>query len=103
MVQKCPHSDGLKLELILTKTTIQACALLSLQVIWGSSISPGFRTFGYSLSAGLDVDRNQYPDLLVGSLDDTVALLRYVRLPVTTEVTAVMLCYRLKCEQNLLV
>ncbi|XP_042361243.1 integrin alpha-3-like isoform X2 [Plectropomus leopardus] len=46
------------------------------QVIHGGAISRGFRTFGYSLSAGIDVDRNKYPDLLVGSLDDTVALLR---------------------------
>ncbi|XP_029944729.1 integrin alpha-3-like [Salarias fasciatus] len=46
------------------------------QVVQGSRVSPGFRTFGYSLSAGLDVDGNRYPDLLVGSLDDTVALLR---------------------------
>ncbi|XP_050924543.1 integrin alpha-3 isoform X2 [Lates calcarifer] len=46
------------------------------QVIRGSSISPRFRTFGYSLTAGLDVDKNKYPDLVVGSLDDTVALLR---------------------------
>uniref|UniRef100_A0A3Q2ZKL8 Integrin alpha-3-like n=1 Tax=Kryptolebias marmoratus TaxID=37003 RepID=A0A3Q2ZKL8_KRYMA len=47
------------------------------QVIRGSSVSPGFKTFGYSLAAGLDVDGNKYPDLLVGSLDDSVALLRY--------------------------
>ncbi|KAI3359081.1 hypothetical protein L3Q82_002579 [Scortum barcoo] len=46
------------------------------QVIWGSSVSPGFRTFGFSLSGGVDVDGNKYPDLLVGSLDDAVALLR---------------------------
>ncbi|XP_029363981.1 integrin alpha-3-like isoform X2 [Echeneis naucrates] len=46
------------------------------QVIRGSSISHGFRTFGFSLSGGLDVDRNKYPDLVVGSLDDTVTLLR---------------------------
>ncbi|XP_063760929.1 integrin alpha-3-like isoform X2 [Eleginops maclovinus] len=46
------------------------------QVIQGSSVSPGFRTFGYSLSGGQDVDGNRYPDLLVGSLDDQVALLR---------------------------
>ncbi|KAM9346231.1 integrin alpha-3-like [Symphorus nematophorus] len=46
------------------------------QVIRGSSVSPAFRTFGYSLSGGLDVDGNKYPDLLVGSLDDAVALLR---------------------------
>ncbi|XP_041826179.1 integrin alpha-3-like isoform X2 [Melanotaenia boesemani] len=46
------------------------------QVIRGSSISSRFRTFGYAVSAGHDVDGNKYPDLLVGSLDDTVALLR---------------------------
>ncbi|CAL8254912.1 unnamed protein product [Arctogadus glacialis] len=46
------------------------------QVIQGSQVSPGFRTFGFSLSGGLDVDHNFFPDLLVGSLDDTVALLR---------------------------
>ncbi|KAM4717104.1 integrin alpha-3-like [Anableps anableps] len=46
------------------------------QVIQGSTVSPGFRTFGYSLAAGVDVDGNNYPDLLVGSLDDSVALLR---------------------------
>uniref|UniRef100_A0A8C2ZC07 Integrin alpha-2 domain-containing protein n=1 Tax=Cyclopterus lumpus TaxID=8103 RepID=A0A8C2ZC07_CYCLU len=51
------------------------------QVIRGSRVSPVFRTFGYSLSGGLDVDGNQYPDLLVGSLDDAVALLRYLNLP----------------------
>ncbi|XP_051249599.1 integrin alpha-3 isoform X2 [Dicentrarchus labrax] len=46
------------------------------QVIRGSRVSPGFRTFGYSLSGGGDVDGNKYPDLLVGSLDATVVLLR---------------------------
>ncbi|XP_027898372.1 integrin alpha-3-like [Xiphophorus couchianus] len=46
------------------------------QMIEGRSVSPGFKTFGYSLAAGVDVDGNHYPDLLVGSLDDTVALLR---------------------------
>ncbi|CAL8275177.1 unnamed protein product [Boreogadus saida] len=46
------------------------------EVIQGSQVSPGFRTFGFSLSGGLDVDHNCFPDLLVGSLDDTVALLR---------------------------
>ncbi|XP_077385730.1 integrin alpha-3-like isoform X1 [Festucalex cinctus] len=46
------------------------------QVISGSSLSPRFSTFGFSLSAGLDVDGNKHPDLLVGSLDDTVVLLR---------------------------
>ncbi|KAM9785154.1 integrin alpha-3-like isoform X3 [Syngnathus typhle] len=46
------------------------------QVITGSSLSTRFSTFGFSLSAGLDVDGNKHPDLLVGSLDDTAVLLR---------------------------
>ncbi|CAK6981984.1 integrin alpha-3-like [Scomber scombrus] len=46
------------------------------QVIRGSSISSAFRTFGYSLSGGFDVDGNKYPDLLIGSLDDKITLLR---------------------------
>ncbi|XP_051988987.1 integrin alpha-3-like [Xyrauchen texanus] len=36
----------------------------------------GFQTFGYSISGGMDVDRNSYPDIVVGSLDDRVLLLR---------------------------
>jgi hypothetical protein len=38
-------------------------------------ISP--TTFGYSLSAGLDMDLNDYPDLMVGAYeDDRVFLIR---------------------------
>ncbi|XP_063815961.1 integrin alpha-3 isoform X2 [Pseudophryne corroboree] len=44
------------------------------QIIDGSQI--GFSTFGYSLGGGLDIDQNSYPDLLVGSLADRIALLR---------------------------
>ncbi|XP_037400807.1 integrin alpha-3 isoform X1 [Pygocentrus nattereri] len=47
------------------------------QVIEGKDITNGgFKTFGYSISGGLDVDDNKYPDMVVGSLDDKVALLR---------------------------
>ncbi|XP_058270381.1 integrin alpha-3 [Hemibagrus wyckioides] len=47
------------------------------QVIEGKDVSNGgFKTFGYSISGGLDVDGNKYPDIVVGSLDDRVALLR---------------------------
>ncbi|TSK87465.1 Integrin alpha-3 [Bagarius yarrelli] len=47
------------------------------QVIEGKDVSNGgFKTFGYSISGGLDVDDNKYPDVVVGSLDDRVALLR---------------------------
>lgn len=48
-----------------------------LQVIEGKSVgNGGFKTFGYSISGGLDMDDNSYPDILVGSLDDSIALLR---------------------------
>lgn len=47
------------------------------QVISGSELGPAsMRTFGYSLSGGLDVDGNSYPDLLVGSLAERIVLLR---------------------------
>ncbi|XP_078545298.1 integrin alpha-7 isoform X1 [Lissotriton helveticus] len=44
------------------------------QVLDGVSV--GVKTFGYSISGGLDIDGNTYPDLLVGSLSDTVVLYR---------------------------
>ncbi|XP_035488106.1 integrin alpha-7 isoform X3 [Scophthalmus maximus] len=34
------------------------------------------RRFGYSISGGLDIDNNQYPDIAVGSLNDSVVLFR---------------------------
>ncbi|XP_032430115.1 integrin alpha-3b isoform X1 [Xiphophorus hellerii] len=47
------------------------------QIIEGKSVINGkFQTFGYSINAGMDTDNNGYPDILVGSLDDRVALLR---------------------------
>lgn len=47
------------------------------QVIYGKDIpGGGFQTFGYSITGGLDVDKNSYPDIAVGSLDDRVVLLR---------------------------
>ncbi|XP_066423864.1 integrin alpha-7 isoform X2 [Molothrus aeneus] len=44
------------------------------QVLDGEAV--GVSAFGYSLSGGMDVDGNLYPDLLVGSLSDTVVLYR---------------------------
>ncbi|XP_076008026.1 integrin alpha-3b isoform X2 [Genypterus blacodes] len=47
------------------------------QVIEGKSVgNGGFNTFGYSITGGMDMDDNKYPDILVGSLDDRIALLR---------------------------
>lgn len=38
------------------------------QIIPAESINePGLRTFGFSLSGGLDLDNNEYPDMFVGS------------------------------------
>lgn len=39
------------------------------QVIYGKDLDPGIRTFGWSLSAGMDLDGNEYPDVLVGAYD----------------------------------
>uniref|UniRef100_A0A8C3B372 Integrin, alpha 3b n=1 Tax=Cyclopterus lumpus TaxID=8103 RepID=A0A8C3B372_CYCLU len=47
------------------------------QIIEGKSVGNGkFHTFGYSINGGVDMDENGYPDILVGSLDDRMALLR---------------------------
>uniref|UniRef100_A0A670YBK3 Integrin subunit alpha 7 n=1 Tax=Pseudonaja textilis TaxID=8673 RepID=A0A670YBK3_PSETE len=45
------------------------------QILTGESV--GIKMFGYSFSGGLDIDDNFYPDLLVGSLSDTVGLLSF--------------------------
>merc|ERR1712098_367635 len=50
------------------------------QRITASDLPPGVEppmSFGYSLSGGLDLDENGYPDLLVGAYEsDSVVLLR---------------------------
>ncbi|MGH0159740.1 UNVERIFIED_CONTAM: hypothetical protein FKN15_057780 [Acipenser sinensis] len=44
------------------------------QVLDGEGV--GVKLFGYSLSGGMDIDGNSYPDLVVGSLSDSVVLYR---------------------------
>uniref|UniRef100_A0A4W5QZF1 Integrin subunit alpha 7 n=1 Tax=Hucho hucho TaxID=62062 RepID=A0A4W5QZF1_9TELE len=39
-------------------------------------VNEGVKRFGYSISGGLDIDGNQYPDLAVGSLSDKMVLYR---------------------------
>ncbi|KAM6449804.1 integrin alpha-3 isoform 1-T1 [Liasis olivaceus] len=46
------------------------------QIISGEDFDPVIKTFGYSFSGGEDVDRNSYPDLLVGTLSENILLLR---------------------------
>ncbi|XP_050679811.1 integrin alpha-PS1 isoform X1 [Leptidea sinapis] len=47
------------------------------QIIKAESLPVVMRTFGYSLSGGIDLDANGYPDLLVGAYENSsVALIR---------------------------
>ncbi|KAF0022263.1 hypothetical protein F2P81_025489 [Scophthalmus maximus] len=70
--QTCPHDVDVSLRCrrVLTMQTCSHDADVSSRCRRVLIIPPPW------LCAGLDVDGNQYPDLLVGSLDDTVALLR---------------------------
>lgn len=47
---------------------------LSPQVLDGRDFD--VKRFGYSISGGLDIDKNHYPDVAVGSLNDSVVLFR---------------------------
>lgn len=49
------------------------------QVIFAENVLPGHATtFGFSLSGGLDLDNNQYPDLIIGAYEaDSAFFLRY--------------------------
>ncbi|KAJ8683507.1 hypothetical protein QAD02_019299 [Eretmocerus hayati] len=47
------------------------------QVIYSENLEQPVRTFGWSLSGGLDLDGNKYPDLVVGAYEsNTVAFFR---------------------------
>jgi len=45
-----------------------------LQVIMASDIDASISTFGWSLSAGMDLDQNEYPDLLIGAYESANAV-----------------------------
>ncbi|KAG8229480.1 hypothetical protein J437_LFUL010054 [Ladona fulva] len=49
----------------------------------------GPQTLGYSLSGGLDLDRNGYPDLLIGAYEDAKAILIRSRPIIGINITAV--------------
>lgn len=45
------------------------------QVIYAESIGePGLKTFGFTLSGGMDLDNNQYPDLFIGAYESDRAV-----------------------------
>jgi hypothetical protein len=39
------------------------------QKISASDVGSNVRTFGWAISAGMDIDRNKYPDLLIGAYE----------------------------------
>lgn len=47
----------------------------STQRIHARDVAADLRTFGFSLSAGRDIDRNDYPDIAVGSMDSSKAVI----------------------------
>lgn len=44
------------------------------QVIFAEDINAQLSTFGFSLSGGLDMDSNEYPDLAVGAYEADAAV-----------------------------
>lgn len=51
-------------------------AFALLQVLSGQPL--GAKLFGYSLAGNMDLDKNSYPDLAVGSLSDSVFVFKWV-------------------------
>lgn len=60
--------------------------LLLYQVLDGRDFD--VRRFGYSISGGLDIDNNEYPDLAVGSLNDSVVLFRWEMIHLKTQIVS---------------
>ena len=48
---------------------------MPIKVIHSEDTPTPLRTFGYSLSGGLDMDQNGYPDLLVGAYEEAAVVL----------------------------
>ncbi len=44
-------------------------AMFNVQVIFARDLNSNLRTFGWSLSGGMDLDQNKYPDLLIGAYE----------------------------------
>ncbi len=52
-------------------------------MIYAADVKPWIHTFGFSISGGNDMDKNVYPDILVGAYKSNKAvLLRYHLTPV---------------------
>ncbi|XP_078702717.1 integrin alpha-8-like [Branchiostoma floridae x Branchiostoma belcheri] len=57
--------------------------------IEASSVGTGLKSFGYSLSGGVDIDGNLYPDLAVGAFESDAATV-FRSVPVIDVITAVL-------------
>ncbi|XP_073539338.1 integrin alpha-3 isoform X1 [Phyllobates terribilis] len=68
-----PFDEMGKLYIYLSKST--GLQTKPSQIIDGAQVG-GIQMFGYSVNGAMDVDGNSYPDLLVGSLSDRIAMLR---------------------------
>ena len=44
------------------------------QVIRASELEPNLKSFGFSVHGGLDMDGNQYSDLVIGAHDSSAAV-----------------------------
>ena len=43
-------------------------------MIYGKDVDSRLRTFGWSVSGGMDLDENNYPDVLVGAYESANAV-----------------------------
>ena len=75
-LDKLEFSQQLKVKSFYLQWFKTSC-ISNLQKILGKDVDSGIRTFGWSLSGGMDLDGNQYPDVLVGAYESSNAV--YIR------------------------
>lgn len=70
------------------------------QAIEASDVSPGVKTFGFSLSGNLDADKNEYPDLAVGAYSSDKAFLLRSRPIVEMDGKIILSTTQISLEDN---
>lgn len=69
-----PYEDGGMGNVYIYHGSDSGLKLKPSQVLKGKDLN--IKLFGYSLAGNMDLDNNQYPDLAIGSLSDTIAVFR---------------------------
>ncbi|XP_049325658.1 integrin alpha-6b isoform X1 [Astyanax mexicanus] len=69
-----PYEDGGMGSVYIYHGSDSGLKLKPAQVLKGKDLN--IKLFGYSLAGNMDLDNNQYPDLAIGSLSDTIAVFR---------------------------